>query len=547
MENRRFWETKNLKELTHDEWESLCSGCARCCVQRTKSGEVVPPKSITSLCYLLDVEPCRCSSYATRQELVPNCIVLSPDRLELLEQMPETCSYRLLHEGQPLPDWHPLITSDLASNLPHKIVVDGKLNTKISTPVPAIQVAEENTVPKEEKTTQMAEDAKKMLYDTLNTIETTSLTGKFLTTTSHEIRTALNGIVGMAQLISDTQLTHEQRNCIDTILQSTTGLLKTINYVLDISKIESGQMDICETVIDLRSMCDRLHGMFRPLAEQKGLDFKCECQRSVPISVMCDEGLVERMLGNLVENALEYTHQGSVILNIECHEKSPKGARISFQIIDTGIGLDEEQRTAILETPTHTDAESFQQLHRKTGMGLAVSRQLIELMGGELDLVSTKNEGTTLCVNLTLSQANRPASFTPAETDRIKTIRPNARVLLAEDNKVNQKVVISILRKAGCEVDAVENGKDAVRKLCENRYDMVLMDCQMPVMDGFEATARIRSLDEPICRIPIIALTAHAMKDDKQKCLDSGMDDYLPKPVGRQELIDTINKHVTLK
>ena len=567
MNNERFWETKKLSDLTRDEWEALCDGCAKCCIQRKKTGEAIPPKNLGSLCYLLDTEPCRCSAYEVRQQLEPKCVELSANRPEQFELMPETCAYRLLHEGKPLPDWHPLVTGNPDSALQHKIVVNGKLNleptapasapastsapvpspnpapTPASTPepVPTIQVMEENTLQMEKKTSQMAEDAKKILYSTLKTVEKTSLTGKFLSTTSHEIRTALNGIVGMAQLISDTQLTYEQRSCIDTILQSTTGLLKTINYVLDISKLESGQMDICETTVDLRSICDRLYSMFHPLAEQKGLSLKCECQRNVPLSVICDEDLLERVLSNLLRNALKHTHKGSVILNIESHEKSQKGARILFHVIDTGDGINKEQQAAILEKPSQGGDGSFQQLHQRTSMDMAVSKQLIELMGGELDLVSTKDKGSTFSIALVLRQANNPASI---NFNRVKTItKPNAKVLLAEDNKVNQKVVISILRKAGCEVDAVDNGKDAVRKIQENRYDMVLMDCQMPVLDGFEATAQIRNMDAPACKTPIVALTAHAMKADKQNCIDSGMDGYLPKPVGRQELIDSVNKY----
>ena len=181
-------------------------------------------------------------------------------------------------------------------------------------------------------------------------------------------------------------------------------------------------------------------------------------------------------------------------------------------------------------------------------MGLAVCKRLIEIMDGELDLVTAKGKGSTFCINLTLRQANRPAPIKLADGGRIKTITmPNATVLLAEDNKVNQKVVVSILCKAGCEVDVADNGADAIRQIREKHYDLVLMDCQMPIMDGFEATAGIRAMDEPTRRVPIIALTAHAMKGDKKVCLDSGMDDYLSKPVGRAELIDIINKHIPSK
>ncbi len=290
-------------------------------------------------------------------------------------------------------------------------------------------------------------------------------------------------------------------------------------------------------------MCSSLNDRFRREADQAGVALHCECKDNVPLYVEGDEGLIEQILINLMSNALKFTHNGSVSLHIECHQQTSAGAEIYFQVIDTGIGIAKEKQASIFKKFTQADG-SAKRMYGGTGLGLAICKQLVELMGGTIGIISSSGHGSTFFFNLVLAQPDHPAKPPSPEDHPMPNIREGVKVLLVEDNPVNQKVATAILRKAGCQVDLAGNGQDAIQQVTKGSYDIVLMDCQMPVMDGFEATTRIRAMGGAIARIPIIAITAHAMKDDRLKCIEAGMDDYISKPINRKDLIVLIKQYV---
>lgn len=359
---------------------------------------------------------------------------------------------------------------------------------------------------------------------------------EFLATMSHEIRTPLNGVIGMADLLRTTPLSPEQRERVETIHDSGRVLLAVLNDILDLSRIEAGKLELEHRPFDLGRAIRSVTDLWSSAASAKALSFSCEVAKGVPQRVEGDEVRVCQILGNLLSNAVKFTSKGDIALRIS---RDLASSMVVCEVADTGDGIAADVLPKLFEKFSQGDA-SVTRRHGGTGLGLAISRQLAELMGGSIAVTSTAGSGTTFRVMLALPPVAQAPASQPVQETASNTGGLN--VLVAEDNAVNRKLVGLMLASLGHACVFAEDGEQAVACAKDGQFDVILMDVQMPVLDGIGAANRIRNLDTKVASIPIIAVTANAMSGDREKYLAAGLDGYVSKPISIANLSDALEK-----